>query len=41
MFTFNLNTYCSYRSYAMTDPGCFLYNGDRSAYGGMAIMVPN
>lgn len=41
MFSFGLNTYCSYRSYAMTDAGCFLYNWNREAYGGMAVMVPN
>lgn len=41
IFTFWLNTYCNYKSYAMTDPGCFLYNWNREAYGGMAVMVPN
>lgn len=41
IFTFGLNTYCNYKSYAMTDAGCFLYNWNREAYGGMAIMVPN
>jgi len=41
IFSFGLNTYCSYRSYAMTDAGCFLYNGNREAYGWMAVMVPN
>ncbi len=41
IFTFGLNTYCSYKSYTMTDAGCFLYNWNREAFGGMAIMVPN
>lgn len=40
VFSFWLNTYCNYRSYAITDPWCFLYNGDREAYGWMAVMVP-
>ncbi len=41
MFSFWLNTYCSYQSYAMTDAWCFLYNWNREAYWGMAVMVPN
>ena len=41
IFTFGLNTYCSYKSYAMTDVGCFLYNWNREAFGGMAIVIPN
>lgn len=41
IFSFGLNTYCSYGSYAMTDAWCFLYNWNRDAYWGMAIMVPN
>ncbi len=40
LFSFGLNTYCNYRSYTITDAGCFLYNGNRDAYGGMAVMVP-
>jgi hypothetical protein len=41
IFTFGLNTYCNYKSYAITDPGCFLYNWNREAYGGMSVVVPN
>ncbi len=41
IFTFGLNTYCTYKSYTMTDAGCFLYNWNREAFGGMAVMVPN
>lgn len=41
IFSFGLNNMCNYKSYNMTDPGCFLYNWVREAYGGMAVMVPN
>jgi polyisoprenyl-teichoic acid--peptidoglycan teichoic acid transferase len=41
IFSFGLNTYCNYRSYSITDAGCFLYNWNRDAYGWMAVMVPN
>lgn len=41
IFTFWLNTYCSYKSYAMTEAWCFLYNWDRNVFGGMAVMIPN
>ncbi len=40
IFSFWLNTYCNYRSYTITDAWCFLYNGNREAYGWMAVMVP-
>lgn len=40
VFSFWLNTYCNYRWYNITDAWCFLYNGNREAYGWMAIMVP-
>ena len=41
MFSFWLNTYCTYSSYKLTDAGCFLYNGNREAFGGQAVMIPN
>jgi LCP family protein required for cell wall assembly len=41
IFSFWLNTYCTYSSYKLTDAGCFLYNGNREAFGGQAVMVPN
>jgi LCP family protein required for cell wall assembly len=41
IFSFGLNTYCNYRAYTITDAWCFLNNGNREAYGGMAVMVPN
>ena len=40
IFSFWLTTHCSYKSYKMTDAGCFLYNWNREAYGGMAVIVP-
>lgn len=41
IFSFWLNNYCNYKAYTITDAWCFLYNGNRDAYGGMAVMVPN
>ena len=41
IFSFWLNTYCTYSSYKLTDAGCFLYNGNREAFGGQAVMIPN
>ena len=40
VFSFWLNTYCNYRAYTITDPGCFLNSANREAYGWMAVMVP-
>jgi len=40
IFSFWLTTHCSYKSYKMTDAGCFLYNWNREAYGGMAVIIP-
>jgi LCP family protein required for cell wall assembly len=41
IFSFWLNTYCTYSSYKLTDAGCFLYNGNREAFGWQAVMIPN
>ncbi len=41
IFSFGLNTYCTYSSYKLTDTACFLYNGNREAFNGMATILPN
>jgi len=41
IFSFGLNTYCTYSSYKLTDAGCFLYNGNRDAFNGLSVIIPN
>ena len=41
IISFGLNTYCTYSSYKLTDAGCFLYNGNRDAFNGMSVILPN
>lgn len=41
MFSFGLNTYCTYSSYKLTDAWCFLYNWNREAFNWAAVMIPN
>lgn len=41
IFSFGLNTYCTYSSYKLTDAGCFLYNGNRDAFNGLSVILPN
>ena len=41
IFSFGLNTYCTYSSYKLTDAGCFLYNGNRDAFNWLSVMIPN
>ena len=41
IFSFWLNTYCTYSSYKLTDPGCFLYNGNRDAFNWLSVILPN
>ena len=41
IFSFGLNTYCTYSSYKLTDAGCFLYNGNRDAFNGLSVLIPN
>lgn len=41
IFSFGLNTYCTYSSYKLTDAWCFLYNWNRDAFNGLSVMIPN
>ena len=41
IISFGLNTYCTYSSYKLTDAGCFLYNGNRDAFNGLSVILPN
>lgn len=41
IFSFGLNTYCTYSSYRVTDAWCFLYNWNREAFNWAAVMIPN
>ena len=41
IFSFGLNTYCTYSSYKLTDAWCFLYNWNRDAFNGLSVIIPN
>ena len=41
IYSFGLNTRCTYSSYKVTDAWCFLYNGNREAFNWAAVMIPN
>jgi LCP family protein required for cell wall assembly len=41
ILSFGLNTHCTYSSYKLTDVWCFLYNGNREAFNGAAVIIPN
>lgn len=41
VYSFWLNTYCTYKSYKLTDAWCFLYNWNRDAFNWMAVILPN
>lgn len=41
IFSFGLNTHCTYSSYKLTDVWCFLYNWNREAFNGAAVIIPN